>query len=1153
MIHMVSKHIPRDFTNHTRETIRPTYEYMGVELFCLDHRLTKWYSANQITSGENYKSSTHRHMKVLEADKDAPFAISVPYNCQLTGEYRIDILYENKNSKDLTGKYDIKQNGDKIKYINSKTILDTEKQIKKYEKAIANIEKSINQTNKKINSKKSSKSTVKSAKLNLKTLKKQLTTLKKKLSNEEKTLTVTHRVDGTNLKFDGEKDWLKRKTLFKKFNEGTVNIGIEIPYNCYFIGMRVARVITLKGDSTDSTGTVLMLKDVEYTLSNKTDPMEAKIEIGYDNAFENNLSGSGYYMDYMDEVNIYTKQTADSNDTNIIRRFGGYATSFSLDEDKKNLTINCSDRLQDGENKYMLATMLILNGTGTSDDEKYYNPINFKSYGEALKYICNAYETTLNNNIDKNYLVDGEKYNSGLSIKFGKKKDIKKVTVVNAEATMQKNFVTVRNKSSGKKAQSIVLYNAKDNVKKYPIQLRKISNGQPVTSEDLLTFHLTYGLGDPKTDSSSTTIESSNGGTGTQKFSKCGVSQDGKYVMGIGMSSSAKDKKSYGTYYKGIYKNKCPHCGGKLVWDSCRSNTKCITWGSYKAYGSKRKWGVSSKETEFTCSHCDADYSVEGNEKDAPWKKLTRVSFKKSSKAEQDKLHKGNMNAVAKSGVSVSASDVLKEVANIAKQYTYERGSSSTYSAMKKSGKGDCHAFSDLLFQELKKRKVNCRILQYSTSLSSTHRSVQYQNAKNEWVSFPYKKYGLSSMLVQTSNWKKGAKNPFKLYKAGGNISTVTSSSSNGTSTTTVTRTFGYDRDKPIQCYIEIAFSTKKSLTATQYKINLDFTLKAGTNNDWSGLPNYWVNNAQRQVSVDMKGFFDDNYAGKDIYLQSIRLVAPKIKTKSESDSTDWYTNDKSTIDNSSCKMDLYQIIFDNKPSLNPTDLQTTGKSLNSILEDIVKDADYTVRREYGKHRCDDKIFFGINNQTKTKFTATEGDNNNILEWSNITFNPVSSLRNKSICVFKQANSEYAYVDTGDLKSILSYGEQTTLQTISDQISSKEAYFNAKNSTEYNPKQDFSYTIIVPYAPKLNIDDLVEVISNNKVLNDIKTVESIKVHWTNTDKPTIQTEIGLGELEPYLRIKKEQEKLRKQAKAKTTYFGRTATAIEDAEIYIWDN
>ena len=44
-----------------------------------------------------------------------------------------------------------------------------------------------------------------------------------------------------------------------------------------------------------------------------------------------------------------------------------------------------------------------------------------------------------------------------------------------------------------------------------------------------------------------------------------------------------------------------------------------------------------------------------------------------------------------------------------------------------------------------------------------------------------------------------------------------------------------------------------------QKKVYLNFTQKAGTDEDISGMTNYWINNALRQSSVDLKRWFEDN------------------------------------------------------------------------------------------------------------------------------------------------------------------------------------------------------------------------------------------------------------------------------------------------------
>lgn len=1064
---MSSEHIYRDFSNHTHSTIRPNYEYCAVEIFSYDHQYTRIYHSNN-SSGLttlNAKTVSHRHLSCYESTNTDDFEITVKYNCQEIGDYRIDFLYENKDSQDHLGQFQDQE-----------------------------------------------------------------------------------------LVFDGEKNIFKRKTLFIEMNETqSYDYKFTLPSNIYFIGIIIRKIKVYTGDNIDSVGTNLELTECEVSATSMTDPAEATFTIGYSQFFDCNLSRSGVYMDYMDEVNIYFRPS-DTYAETPVRRFGGYVSSVKLDDERTKLEFSCGDRLQDGENKYILDSLLILNGTASEKDMEYYNPINFNSYGEALKYVCDVFEVTLDSNISKNYLVQGEKYSTGLSIKFGKKKDITKVSVSNCKATINNKYITVRNNPKGTSKQSILLYDGKSNSK------------SPIDISEHLTFHMTYGLGAKKTSSQSTTTdtEDSENSAGSQKFGKCGVSADGNYVMGIGkVSGSASYAKKQGfnttNIYKSIFKNKCPHCGkATLRWDRGTKGTKCIYCGGYN--GSKRTWGNIS-ETEISCNNCCADYdAVTGREKDSPYKKLTVV--KKgvlSSKAEQDKLASGKMSAVAKSGVSVSPSAVLKEIATIAKKYTYERGTKGqTYSQMKKSGHGDCWGFSDLIFTELKKRKVKCRIYDYNTNSSAHHRVVMYMNANNQWAKFPYQKYNVyPKQLGFTSNFNMSKLTPYKENKVGGNIASVKSSSSSSTTTSTVTTTKGFDKDKPYQAYIRIVYSTEQSWNAKTKNLYLDFTQKANSNNTLSGLSTVWVNNATRKTSVDMKNFFKDNEYNSKIYLHQIYFETPKIKVDEETEEgkkdTNWYTFDKSTQDYSSCKMNLYQIIFDDEKSLNPTDLQSCGKSIGSMLSDLVKDSGYYCYINYGLHRCDDSIHFSIDTDNEIVFYAVEGDDNNILEWTNINYTPVSDLRNKSICVFKQHDGKYAYVDTSNLESMIQYGEKTTLNTNSDSIGSKEAYFIAKNSEEFNPDQSYTYTIIVPYAPVLHIGELVSVVSNYKKLNDVKTIQSIKIKYDISSMPRIQTEIGLDEIEPFLRIKKEQEELRKTARSDKTYFGRTASPIEDQEIYIWDN
>ena len=1085
---MVSEHIYRDFSTHTHHTVRPD-EYCKVEIFSYDHQYTQTYHYQNYTFDTvNSQKEVHRNLIVFQSADTNPYSLGIEYSAFVDGEYRIDVLYENTDSEDLVGSYEFDY---KEVPLNSNMNVSVEKD---YSIINPNV-----------------------------------------LHDDIVYITDVKR----ELVFDGEKNIVKRKTLFENLKKGNYTLTFNLPHNTIFIGAIIRKIRRYVGDNLQSVGTNLQFKEATVTFSSMTEPSEATFTIGYSQLFDCMLSRTNLYFDYMDEVNLYFKEDGEVGGA-IHQRFGGYISSVKLNDDRTTITFNCGDRLLDGDNKYILDSLLILDGTTAIEEINYYDPINFESYGEAIKYIADIFEVTLDTNINKSYLVDGEKYNTGLSIKFGKEEDVKSVTTSNAQATMNDKSVTLRNESSGEKEQSILLYDAPNT----PVLLRKWED-KDNHMNNFMTFHMVYGIGEAKVETKSTvTTTTSSDSGGEQSFNKCGVSADGKYLMAIGKPSAPKDTMK--GFTKAIFERKCPHCGSdKLYWGYMWS-------GSFPCTTRFNNGSDGRYEGHIYCDGCDADYSVQGY--DHVWGNAVRLkvvgSIVASSEAEANKLKSGQYSGGI-NGEEITPTTLIESITKTAKKYNYrDGGNAKTYSEMKKTGYGDSRGFSDLIYSEFKSYKVSCRIYEDVTG----HHAVQYLNAKNQWVSFPYSEQKLyATKLNFAEGFSSVGKTPVKEYQ-GSNISNAKSkTSSSSTTTETTTTSEGYDKSKPIQGYIQLVYSYEPSLTAPTEVINLDFTQKAGTDRDLSGLTNIWVNNATRKTSVDMSTYFDDVETGNDIYLHQIRFVTPMIETVNADDNPDWYTFDKSTKDYSSCKMDLYQIIFDDGMALNPTDLQSCGKTVSSMLKQLVDDSGYHMERIYSEHRCDDKINLSIIDKKKIMYYATEGDNNNILNWSSINYSPVSNLKNKSICVFKQTDGKYAYVDTCDLTSMLRYGEKTTLKSVSDQIGSKEAYHNARNSKEYNPDEIYSYTIVVPYAPLLNIEDQVQVVSNNRQLNDVKTVKSVKISYSNAQMPNIQTQIGCDEIEPFLRIKKQQEELRKEARSDETYFGRTASLITDRDIYIWEN
>ena len=106
-------------------------------------------------------------------------------------------------------------------------------------------------------------------------------------------------------------------------------------------------------------------------------------------------------------------------------------------------------------------------------------------------------------------------------------------------------------------------------------------------------------------------------------------------------------------------------------------------------------------------------------------------------------------------GSSVELDTALDEVGKMAAKKSYSHACSS-YDCMKSGGAGDCWAMSSFISCELQARNVETKILQYPTSASSRHRSVQYKDANGKWQNFPYRSYGINSLFNDTGGVAHG-------------------------------------------------------------------------------------------------------------------------------------------------------------------------------------------------------------------------------------------------------------------------------------------------------------------------------------------------------------------------------------------------------------
>ena len=115
-----------------------------------------------------------------------------------------------------------------------------------------------------------------------------------------------------------------------------------------------------------------------------------------------------------------------------------------------------------------------------------------------------------------------------------------------------------------------------------------------------------------------------------------------------------------------------------------------------------------------------------------------------------------------------SAEQIFKEVASICEKYSYSLGRGvSSYSAMKKAGHGDCWAFAELVYDELKSRGINAVIWQYATTEASNHRSAGYQASDGTWKDFPYRTYVTNPKRCVNggNNWYFNFSRPSGAYK----------------------------------------------------------------------------------------------------------------------------------------------------------------------------------------------------------------------------------------------------------------------------------------------------------------------------------------------------------------------------------------------------
>ena len=128
------------------------------------------------------------------------------------------------------------------------------------------------------------------------------------------------------------------------------------------------------------------------------------------------------------------------------------------------------------------------------------------------------------------------------------------------------------------------------------------------------------------------------------------------------------------------------------------------------------------------------------------WRYVWKYYYKyKTSKAKAASSY-SNSNYKSSGKADTFSDPTLNSIMKSAAGYGYERGVS-TASGLVKHKAGDCWAYSAYLDSKFKAAGYKSRVIQYATSYSSRHRSVQlYQ--EGTWKTVPYRAYGYNYLIV---------------------------------------------------------------------------------------------------------------------------------------------------------------------------------------------------------------------------------------------------------------------------------------------------------------------------------------------------------------------------------------------------------------------
>lgn len=362
----------------------------------------------------------------------------------------------------------------------------------------------------------------------------------------------------------------------------------------------------------------------------------------------------------------------------------------------------------------------------------------------------------------------------------------------------------------------------------------------------------------------------------------------------------------------------------------------------------------------------------------------------------------------------------------------------------------------------------------------------------------------------------------------------------------TVPGKVGYDKSKPFQAWIEIQYSLTP--TGTRQTRTIKFTASQPSTMIGEIKP-VWENNTIKTGEINLLDILTTLHGtGNNFYIRRIALkyIAPNDNNLYDPKST-------SKVDNSSYKMLLKSTGFRQGEPIQPELLQSSGRKISELLNNINEKLETDITIEYNKERSKDKLKI-IKPDPNRIFEAYEGQDGNIWNINNISYPPVQKHKNTITKVYKDTDKTNKYVTIRDPATTFRYGSHEDVEVLNDKTGIYYATYKAKTDKDQKTTLKYTYTITLDGFHEIDIGDFVITNFFNNILNDVTQVKSITYNYDTDKRPMGTMEIGLDELSPEIQAKMKFSKLRKMIEPRKTIFsGGAVEAVPDTSINMFED